>query len=110
MKNNFLLSSYLSLALLLTSCSNAIPEDNKILKDKMVACSASLGTKASISLRENIEKNFSDGKISSNFNDGAYNIFNSLEEFPASDRIKLYQDYIRCINNLNVQEKTALST
>lgn len=83
-------------------CSLYGPVKNQTLKDKMLACSASLGENISLSLGEHIDKSLVDGKISSSFDDEVLSIFSNINDFPKEDRLKLYEDYIACIKTLSI--------
>lgn len=95
LRNSLLLFCPLFFVLTLTSCTNNIK--NRDLNDRVLACSASLDKEYALGLGSHFDENFADGKLSPNFYSGTRNIFDSLTQFPESDRIKLYELYIKCI-------------
>ncbi len=99
MKNKILI---ISLFFLLSGCASLDDVTNPALKNKMLACSAFFGEESKIKLNGEVEKSLKSGKLKADFQDNVDNIFQSLKKIPSKDRARIYEDYIKCIENTQV--------
>ncbi|MEI8295549.1 MAG: hypothetical protein WCG04_03380 [Alphaproteobacteria bacterium] len=91
MKNELILV----LALVLSSCSSDKGINNCALRDRVIACGAGFSEDTQASLVSSIDKTTVKADAAVDFKDEVkIVIFNKI---PPSDRLKAYEDYIRCI-------------
>ncbi|MBI2706949.1 MAG: hypothetical protein HYX35_01315 [Proteobacteria bacterium] len=90
--------SFLILACCLSGCFFKNQEiENSSLRDKVLACGAGFSDAAVASLDAAYMSSSFEAKANANFHESAKEII--FSELPPQDRLKAYEDYIRCIES-----------
>jgi len=88
------LFTVLTLLILENGCSS--PDiNNSQLRDRVRACGAGFSEDINLALNASFEELALKGGASGDFNDKAQSII--FSELPPQDRLKAYEDYIKCI-------------
>lgn len=86
------------LVLLIAGCADKIEIHDIRLRDRIIACSGGFSEGAQVNLRGTFDEFALKGKANLGFNEAAQSIiFKELSEFPPKNRLRVYEDYIRCI-------------
>lgn len=86
------------ISIFLIGCRAEISNDN--LRDKVLACSASYHQGLHFAICAKVDNHLTNGTLSSEFKDDVYSVFDSLSDFSKQDRIKIYDEYIKCIESI----------
>lgn len=85
-----------ALALLILGNGCSSPDiNNSQLRDRVRACGAGFSDDINLALNASFEEVALQGGASGDFNDKAQSII--FSELPPQDRLKAYEDYIKCI-------------
>jgi hypothetical protein len=93
---NFKISkSIVGMSLILSGCAFSPDISDSQLEDRVVACSAGFERSTGASLKAAYDKATIQGQGSLDFHEHAQSII--FSELPQKDRLKAYEDYIRCV-------------
>lgn len=99
-QNLYLIGALIIACVFGSGCVRAV--SNGKLKDKMLACSASLEDSASVALSGHIDNNLEGGSLQTSFEEGAKGIFINDASLSSGDRLNAYKEYIKCIQTLKI--------
>jgi len=85
------------LSMVLSGCQMSPTIKDPLLADRVVACSAGFSDELAASLGAEYEKSKLQGEMSATFKDRARAVI--FSRLPPQDRLKGYEDYIRCIES-----------
>ena len=99
LKNTLIITSFSFLGILgsLTACLKTADIKNQTLRDRVCACSAGFSNDVSAGLQLAYDKTTLKGGVLADLKSESQSVI--FSQLPEQDRLKAYEDYIRCIEN-----------